>query len=426
MCSAPKKTVILAFSGGLDTSAIVPWLQDTLQARVIAYCSDLGNAPDPQTLRPWALKLGASEFIFEDLKDEFVSRFVFPAIRAGAIYQDEYLLGTPLGRPLIAERLVHYAKIYGADAIVHGCTGKGNDQLRFDRSIAYLAPGLEIVAPWRVWDFKGRQDLTAYLAAKGFFVPAKTSIYSEDVNLLHRSCEGGGLETLESSYDPSEVMDWVNPSASQKDGAVVEIGFENGLPASLNGEFVGGVELLDQLNKLAGMAGIGFTDMVDERINGIKGRCLYETPGGTVLHYALKHLKHICWNRTVINTARTLGHSYAELVYDGLWHGVGREACEAYFAKAAQTLNGAIKLKLAAGQMIILGRHSRHSLYDNSAASFESDDEGIHHTAEGYSQIARYRQKSLGKQKHCQSKSIDKTSEVEHAGAPDSVQRVSA
>jgi argininosuccinate synthase len=232
-----KKKILLAFSGGLDTSAIIPWLKESEPCEVIAYCSDLGNAPQPEILRDWAIQLGASDFIFEDLKEEFVSRFIFPAIRAGATYQDDYLLGTSLARPLIAERMAHHARRLSASAVSHGCTGKGNDQLRFERSWAYLIPNIQIIAPWRIWSMKGRQDLLKYLNDRGFTLSAHEKQFSEDVNLFHRSCEGGILEDPSQEYLPEEIYKWVNPHPSLGGKSeLLEIEFHHGIPVGMNGE----------------------------------------------------------------------------------------------------------------------------------------------------------------------------------------------
>src|ERR1700722_1283444 len=249
----PHQKILLAFSGGLDTSAIIPWLKENYEAEVIAYCSDLGNSPNGESLKKWAFKLGASDFIFEDLKDTFASRFAFSAVRASATYQDDYLLGTSLGRPLIAERMAHFAKKMGATAISHGCTGKGNDQLRFERSWAYLVPELEIIAPWRIWDFKGRGDLLAYLKERGFDLPAKEKVFSEDVNLFHRSCEGGILENPSEEFDPKNIYKWVSPlNQVQNEAVTLEISFENGLPVAVNQKKMAPALLLAALNEIAG------------------------------------------------------------------------------------------------------------------------------------------------------------------------------
>jgi argininosuccinate synthase len=392
-----KRKILLAFSGGLDTSAIIPWLIENYQADVIAYCSDLGNAPDAEELKRWAHQLGASEFIFEDLKEVFASQFAFPAIRAGATYQDDYLLGTALGRPLIAERMAHFANKLGASAVAHGCTGKGNDQLRFEKSWAYLIPNVEIIAPWRIWNFKGRKDLLSYLSERGFHLEAKEKKFSEDLNLFHRSCEGGILENPGEEFEPSEIYKWVSPIfASQKDPISVEVTFERGIPVALNQKRLDPVALLTLLNELAGRAGVGVQDLIEERTNGIKSRGIYETPGGTVLHLACRALKHLCWDRALLTTSRGLAIQYGEAIYDGNWHTDLRNAMEAYFEKASETISGTVKMKLAQGSVSYMSRQSPFSLYSADTVTFEADEGGIHQLADGHCKISAIKQKLMG------------------------------
>jgi argininosuccinate synthase len=388
-----KNKILLAFSGGLDTSAIVPWLRETYHADIIAYCADLGNAPDYNFLKNRAAELGATEFIFEDVRDLFVSKFVWPMLRSGATYQDDYLLGTAIARPLIAERMALFAKKYGATAVAHGATGKGNDQLRFEKSLAYLVPQLEIIAPWKIWDFKGRQDLIDYITSRGYSYDAKKNLYSEDVNLLHRSCEGGILENIQSEYNPHDIYEWVSPS-DQRDNkkTLVKINFEQGIPVAVNGQMLSPVALLTQLNEIAGKAGIGVLDLVEERTIGIKSRGVYETPGGTLVHFATKAMKHMCWDRQLLTIGRQMAQVYGEMVYDGLWHSDSRHAIDAFFSKAAESLHGSITLCLDAGQIRIAERESIFSLYSSNAVTFEGDEQNIHHYADGYSRIARLTQ----------------------------------
>lgn len=393
----PKNRVLLAYSGGLDTSAIIPWLIENENAEVIAYCSDLGNSPDFKFLDERARTLGAVEFIFEDLREHFAQQFVFPAIRAGATYQDDYLLGTAIGRPLITERMAHFALKYGCTAVAHGATGKGNDQLRFEKSLAYLVPQLRIIAPWKTWNFKGRQDLIDYLKDRGFDFDFKQNRYSEDVNLMHRSCEGGILEEVGKPYVAEEVYKWITPP-SQVTGEpiAVSITLKDGLPTALNGATMDAASLLGTLNKIAGTAGIGVVDLVEERVMGIKSRGIYETPGGTLLHIATRAMKHLCWDRGLLNTARMIGQSYGELIYDGLWHTEARDAAEAYCTAASRTLTGTITLQLECGQVRVLSRQSPFSLYDEQSVSFEADEHNMHHLADGYSRITRFSQWRAG------------------------------
>lgn len=394
-----KKKILLAFSGGLDTSAIVPWLIENYNAEVIGYCADLGNAPDKDYLTAWSKRLGISEFIFEDLKDEFTKNYVFPAIKAGAIYQDDYLLGTSLARPLISERIAYFAKKLGAAAIAHGATGKGNDQLRFERSWAYLAPEIEVIAPWKIWSYTGRQDLIQYLASKGIEFENEEKRYSVDVNLLHRSCEGGILENIEAEYNPNEIYSWVATPKALTDNAptTLTLKFEAGLPVALDGNVLSPSQLLESLNIIAGKNGIGVLDLVEERTIGIKSRGIYETPGGTLLHFALKQLKHACWDRQLLNTARTLGQTYADLVYDGLWHCDTKPALDAFFNKASEVLSGEIGLKIENGKLLVTKRSSPFSLFNSQAVSFETDPEGLLAAAAGYSKVTAFNQKMQGK-----------------------------
>ncbi len=386
-----KKKILLAFSGGLDTSAIIPWLKDNYDAEVIAYCADLGNAPDGIYLKEWATKLGASDFVFEDLKEKFAANFAFTAVRAGAIYQDDYLLGTAIGRPLIAERVAYFAKKFGCSAIAHGATGKGNDQLRFEKSWAYLAPELEVIAPWKIWDFTGRKDLIEYLSTKNIKFENTEKLFSVDVNLFHRSCEGGLLEDVTKEYEPAQVYSWVATADKVlKDAVTVNIEFQNGLPVSVNGNNLSPANLLTLLNEVAGAAGIGALDLVEERTIGLKSRGLYETPGGTLLHLACKNLKHLNWDRQLLGTARKLGEIYAETIYDGHWHSPTRLAMEAFFTKASESLTGEITLKLENGQAKVISRKSTYALYDEAGVSFEIDQYQMHKHAHGYSKVVSY------------------------------------
>ncbi len=393
-----KNRLLLAFSGGLDTSVIIPWLMERESAEILAYCSDLGNAPDGKYLDGWARKLGAVDFIFEDLRDRFAHDFAFPAVRAGATYQDDYLLGTALARPLISERVAHHAKRLGCTAIAHGATGKGNDQLRFEKSWAYLCPDLRVIAPWKTWDFRGRQDLLKYLSSKGHEIQTGEKRFSVDVNLFHRSCEGGVLEDVTREYDPGEIYEWTAPPSRRAPGSeAVRIGFEAGLPTALDGKRLAPAALLSTLNALAGKAGIGVLDLVEERTNGVKSRGVYETPGGTLLHLACRSLKHLCWDRPLQTMARQLGQQYGELIYDGLWHSAARTTAEAFFRKAGDTLTGEISLRLEGGQARVVGRKSPFALYDETLVSFESDEHGLHKHALGYCRTVCFSQLRAGK-----------------------------
>lgn len=393
------KKIVLCFSGGLDTSAIVLWLKQTYDADVIAYCCDVGNLPPEEKLREKAFKLGASDFIFEDLKDNLAQNFVFPLLRSGAQYQGEYFLGTAIARPLIAERVAYYSKIVGAEAISHGATGKGNDQIRFERAWAYLAPDLKVVAPWKEWEFKGRQDLINYLAKHGFEYDGEVHpSYSVDANLFHNSTEGNVLEDIGKEYNEEEILQLIQPpSKTMKDASHVTIQFENGLPVSINDEKKTPAEILQALNQIGGQHGIGIVDLVEERVNGIKSRGIYETPGGTLLYKALQGLKQICWGREVFGTAAYLGNLYANLVYDGLWHSDARNNIEAYFAEAGKRLTGSVGLKLIQREVFITHRQSEFSLYNQQMVSFEEDNYGINKAAKDYCKVVNYSQWQAGK-----------------------------
>ena len=392
-----SKLIILAYSGGLDTSAILPWLKEEMDADVVAYCCDVGNLPDQHVLEKRALELGASRVVFEDMKDVFARDYVYPLIRAGATYHEDYLLGTAIARPLIAERVAILAKSLGADAIAHGATGKGNDQIRFERAWAYLAPELSVIAPWRKWNFKSRTDLVKYLADKGFDFDCEVNPkYSVDANLMHRSCEGGELEDLGVCYDKSIVLEMVKANIQSGTGQGVDILFEQGIPVTLNEERMSPAALLERLNQIGGANGIGIADLVEERINGIKSRGIYETPGGTILHYASRSLKQICWSRDLLQLSLRVAQTYGELVYDGLWHSDAREALEAYFIRAANSLNGHVELEIISGQMFIKKRSSPHTLYDKDLVSFEDDIFDINKSADGYLNILNLSQRRAG------------------------------
>lgn len=384
-----KKKVALAWSGGLDTSAIVPWLIDEHDAEVVCICIDLGNADPKDELEKWAYELGAVEFYFDDVQDEFCQDYVYPAIRGGAIYEDDYLLGTSLARPLISKRIAEIALKTNCTAVSHGATGKGNDQLRFERSWAYLCPDLEIIAPWKQWDFKGRQDLGDYLHSKGFKIDVKDKRYSEDVNLMHRSCEGGVLEDPSLDYDQSDVQEWViTPDQIPNTTTDISIEFAAGIPVAVNGKKLGPAQLLMTLNEIAGKNGIGADDIVENRIYGTKSRGIYETPGGKLLHFAIKQLKAICWSRDLNRTARTLSHQYGELIYDGLWFTDALNAINAFYAESGKVLTGTVELAIINGQLKVKARKSPYSLYDVENISFDTDTQNLNMLATGYCHIS--------------------------------------
>lgn len=395
-----KKKILLAFSGGLDTSAIIPWLKNEHDAEVIAYCSDLGNAPDPEFLESHAKRVGASQLIFEDIREPFVRDFVFPVIRAGAIYQDDYLLGTAIARPIIAERMAHYAKELGATAIAHGATGKGNDQIRFERAWAYLVPEIELIAPWKVWEFKGRDDLLNYLSEQGIPFEAKEKTYSIDTNLYHNSTEGGILESISEAFDPEDIYQWTIPVHKLGNESIdFTLSFKNGMVTAIDGKEMKAHEILTQLNEWGGKHGIGVVDLVESRANGIKSRGIYETPGGTILYKATQALKHVCWGKSLLSFSRQMGQRYAENVYEGLWHSHERYALEAFFNQASQVLEGEIHLRLQGGILLVNGRQSPYSLYDEDLVSFQRDPFGLHEAADGYCRTLKLSSLQEGKQR---------------------------
>jgi argininosuccinate synthase len=393
-----KKKIVLSFSGGLDTTAIVLWLRQNYDADVIAYCCDVGNLPSEKTLKERALSIGASDFIFEDLKETFAKDFVFPLLRSGALYQSEYLLGTAIARPLIAERVAYYAKKSGAQAIAHGATGKGNDQIRFERAWAYLTPDLEVIAPWKIWDYKGRQDLINYLKQNKIDYAGEVNPrYSLDANLFHNSSEGGILEDISKPYDEDEIFQFIKPPQKvSKDFTNIALEFKAGNPVALNGKTMSPAEILVKLNEIGGEHGIGLVDLVEERVTGVKSRGIYETPGGTLIQKGLMNLKQICWNRDVHATAQNLSIVYGNLVYDGLWHSDARNYLESYFLSASKKLTGTVGMKLGQGQAFITKRESPYSLYSEKLVSFEEDSYGLNKAAKDYCRVLTFAQWQSG------------------------------
>jgi argininosuccinate synthase len=380
-----NECILLAYSGGLDTSAIIPWLREAYGSRVIAYCCDLGNAPDETELRERALALGADELVFEDVKQRFADQFVFPLLRSGATYYDDYLLGTAIARPLIAERMAHWARKLGVKAIAHGATGKGNDHLRFERAWSYLAPELEVIAPWKTWDFKGRSDLQAYLSGLGYPWSDDAKEFSVDVNLLHRSCEGGVLERIDLPYPASRVLAWTEGAVSAASrSSSVEIEFAHGNPIALDSQALAGHELIARLNNRGALHGIGVADLVEERTNGLKSRGIYETPGGTLLLAAYRALKQICWSRALYQSAQRAANDYGMLVYDGAWFSDARFALEGFMKEATRSLDGKVRLELQGASVRIASRTSPFALYDPHGVSFESDSMSYNEASRGY------------------------------------------
>ncbi|HVB35546.1 MAG TPA: argininosuccinate synthase [Patescibacteria group bacterium] len=368
------KKAVLAYSGGLDTSIIIPWLKENYHCEVVAMVGDVGQNEDVEAVHEKALRTGASACTIEDLKAEFVKDYIWPTLRSGAIYEYRYLLGTSMARPVLAKRQVEVARQVGADAVAHGCTGKGNDQVRFELTYKALAPELEVIAPWREWDIDSREQAIEYAHRHNVPIEQTTkSIYSRDRNLWHISHEGGVLE--DPANAPEEAMwQWVTAPESAPDRPVeVEIGFENGLPVSVDGARLEPVALVEQLNRIAAANGVGRTDVVENRLVGIKSRGAYETPGGTLLVRAHQELESICLDRETLHLGQQLAVRYAELVYYGMWFTPLREALDGFFTRAQEPVTGAVRLQLRKGNVTVLSRQSPNSLYQTALASFRME-----------------------------------------------------
>jgi argininosuccinate synthase len=370
------KTIVLAYSGGLDTSIIVPWLRETYDARVICVAADIGQGPDELAgVRAKALASGAEECYVEDLREEFVRDFIFPTLRAGAIYNRKYLLGTSMARPLIAKRQVEMARAVGADALAHGCTGKGNDQVRFELTYMAFAPDLPVIAPWREWDIRSREDAIAYAAARNIPVAAtKEKIYSRDRNLWHISHEGGILEDPAQGPPKDVFMLSTDPQDAPNTPEDVVIGFVGGTPVSVNGRELGPVDLIAALNEIGGRHGVGRIDLVEDRMVGMKSRGVYETPGGTLLYSAHSELEQLVLDRRTLAAKDLIAPRYADIVYEGRWWTTEREAYDAFVNVTQQRITGSVKLRLYKGSASVIGRQSEHALYDERFVTFGEDD----------------------------------------------------
>ncbi len=376
--SKPIKKVVLAYSGGLDTSVMIPWLKENYDnCEVVAVCADVGQGTELEGLEEKALKTGASKLYIEDLKKEFVEDYIFPTLKAGAKYEYEYLLGTSIARPVIAKRIAEIAIAEGADAIAHGCTGKGNDQVRFELTIKAVAPQMEVIAPWRTWELKSREEEIDYAEAHNIPLKIKRETnYSKDKNLWHLSHEGLELE------DPANEPNWANsflelgvlPEDAPDIPTYVKIGFEKGVPVSLDGVKMGGVALVEKLNELGGANGCGITDMVENRLVGIKCRGVYETPGGSILYKAHQLLETICLDRDTMHYKELVASKMAELVYDGKWFTTLHEALAAFVDVTQETVTGEVTLKLFKGNIIPAGMTSDYSLYSQAIATFGEDN----------------------------------------------------
>ena len=369
------KRVVLAYSGGLDTSVILKWIKEEYGAEVIAYTADVGQGEEVGEAVDKALATGAIEAVAEDLRDEFVADFVFPALRANAIYEGYYLLGTSLARPIIGKGLVEAAERFGADAIAHGATGKGNDQVRFELTAFALKPDIKVIARWREWDLRGRADCVRYAQEHGIAVPVTPDKpYSMDANLLHISYEGGVLEDPWEAPPKGMFKMTVDPWEAPDVMETVTVGFEKGTPVSVNGTPMEPAALLGRLNELGGAAGVGRIDIVENRFVGMKSRGVYETPGGTILHHAHRAVEAITLDREVMHLRDELSPRYAEMVYNGFWYAPEREALQAFMDDIQLRVNGEARLTLYKGNVIVDGRKSDDSLYDEATVTFEEDD----------------------------------------------------
>ena len=380
------QTIVLAYSGGLDTSIIVPWLKENYDARVICVAADIGQGVgELEGVRAKAIASGAEECYIEDLREEFVRDFVFPALRAGAVYNRKYLLGTAMARPLIARRQVEVARQVGADALAHGCSGKGNDQVRFELTYAAFAPELPVIAPWREWNIRSREDAIAYAAERGITVAAtKEKIYSRDANVWHLSHEGGILEDPNSAPPEDLLLMTANVTSTPDAPEIVAIGFEAGTPVSVNGERLSPLALLEALNAIGGRHGVGVVDLVEDRMVGMKSRGVYETPGGSLLYAAHSELEQLVLDRRTLAAKDLIAPRYADLVYEGRWWTTEREAYDAFVNVTQQRISGTVSLKLYKGHIAVAGRESVHALYDERFVTFGEDDVYQQSDAAGY------------------------------------------
>ena len=390
--------IVLAYSGGLDTSVIIKWLKEQYDAEVIAFAADVGQGQELDPVREKALATGASEVYIEDLKEEFVSDFVFPMLRGNAFYEGSYLLGTSIARPLIAKEQIRIAKQCGADGVSHGATGKGNDQVRFELAYIDLNPDIKIIAPWRVWDLTSRSALMEYASDHGIPVPvSKDKPYSMDRNLFHMSYEGGNLEDPWVEPDEGMFMLSVSPESAPDKVTTIEIDYEEGNPVSINGERMSPATLLAKLNEYGGKNGIGRVDIVENRFVGMKSRGVYETPGGTILHVAHSSVESITMDREVMFLRDSLIPSYAKMIYNGFWYSPERILLQKTIDESQKIVTGTARLKLYKGSCSVLGRKSSKSLYDQNVVTFEEGDGYRQDDADGFIRLNALRLKMYSK-----------------------------
>lgn len=395
------KKIILSYSGGLDTSIIITWLKENYNdCEVIAVTGDVGQGEDElEGLEEKAIKTGASKTYILDLKEELVNEYIAPAIKANAMYEGQYLLGTPFTRPLLAKKLVEIAKKENADAICHGCTGKGNDQVRFELAIKSIEPDMPVIAPWRIWDIKGREDAICY--AEEHKIPLKinrATNYSKDKNLWHLSHEGLDLEDIANVPNYDKILEMgVTPQKAKNEETVIEIEFEKGIPVALNGEKLNLVDLIERLNKIGGENGIGILDMVENRLVGMKSRGVYETPGGTIIYRAHTLLESICLDKDTMHFKQIVGNKLGELLYDAKWYTPLKSAINSFIDKTQETVTGKVGLKLYKGNIIPNGLESKYSLYSIETASFDEDSNYNQKDAEGFINLYGLQTKMISK-----------------------------
>ncbi|GAB6149175.1 argininosuccinate synthase [Clostridium novyi] len=380
-----KEKVVLAYSGGLDTSITIHWLKENYNLDVIACCVNVGQDEDFDEIKKKAIKSGATKIYVEDVKDEFVSEYIYKGVKANAVYEGKYLLGTSFARPLIAKKLVEVAHKEGAKYICHGCTGKGNDQVRFEVGIMSLDPSIKVIAPWRIWNIKSREDAVDYANANGIEVPVtKEKIYSRDQNLWHISHEGGDLENIRNEHKTDMYCMTVPPEKAKDEVSYIKITFEKGEAKKLDDVAMSPVEILEKLNKIGGENGIGVIDLLENRLVGMKSRGVYETPGGTILYAAHKELEYLTMQKETFHFKQMVSQKYGELVYNGLWFSTLKESLDAFIDKTQEVVNGTVRLKLYKGNIMVAGMESPNALYEESISSFGASDFYDHKDAEGF------------------------------------------
>lgn len=381
-----KEKVVLAYSGGLDTSVIIPWLKENYDFDVIAVAVDVGQKDDFAAVEKKALQIGASKFYAADKKEELVNDFIIPMLKSGAKYEGTYLLGTSIARPVIAKALVEIAQQEGASYIVHGATGKGNDQVRFELGIKALAPNMKVIAPWRIWDIKSRKQEIEYLKSHGIELPFKENTsYSRDENLFHISHEGLELESPHNAPDYNHVLQWVLPLEKTSDTPeCISIDFEKGVPVKLNGKSMSALDIINSLNEIGAKHGVGVIDLVENRLVGMKSRGVYETPGGTILYFAHEELERLCMDRESLQAKMKLSNDMAKLIYNGQWFARYRKALSAFVEETQEFITGTVNLKLYKGNILLNGMDSKYSLYSEEFSTFDEDTVYNQKDAEGF------------------------------------------